>query len=227
MSLIPGSFLFRYHFPVLPVEDLPRSKRPFLHMPKTAELPVPVSLDGVSSPLRVFAGWNSRGLAVSVEVRGRADWPLCNPDSPGASDGVQIWIDTRGTQGVHRATRYCHTFILLPIGDGEDGLKPVVEQLRVARAAEDAPEVELEHLWIESDCSQSGYRVTLWMPNGSLHGLDPASATRIGFHLYVRDRELGNQTFGVHESFPADADPSLWSILELVDENPDAASAET
>jgi hypothetical protein len=50
-----------------------------------------------------------------------------------------------------------------------------------------------------------------------LAGFDPDQNRRLGFCYAVHDAELGDQTLSVGADFPYWEDPSLWSVLELVD----------
>ena len=49
------------------------------------------------------------GFRVEVEAEGKLD-AFGNDDRPEANHGVQLWIDTRDTRNVSRATRFCHRF---------------------------------------------------------------------------------------------------------------------
>lgn len=222
MSLVPAPFLFRYSIPVSRIERLPRAQAPLLKLPATAEIPFPSSMENERTFATLRMAWNPHGLAVSVTVTGKSDWPVCSPESIQNSDGVQLWLDTRNTQNIHRASRYCHHFVLLPIGEGTDGMTPVIKQLPVPRAGEDAPEVDDEHILLESAADTSGYTVAAWFPQESLYGFDPDSYPRLGFYICVRDAELGNQCFTVGDDFPYQSDPSLWVSLNLSDTEAEA-----
>ncbi|WP_437185437.1 hypothetical protein SH668x_002542 [Planctomicrobium sp. SH668] len=161
--------------------------------------------------------WNPHGLAIQVKVTGKTKPCHCKPDAMLSGDCVQVWIDTRDTQNQHRASRFCHQFVGIPIGAGTDGTEPVVRQLPVGRAREDAPEVDPESLLAESTLEKDGYRLALWFPKESLHGFDPAPNSRIGFYVSVNDTELGKQALVVGDDFPYDVDPSQWISLQLAE----------
>lgn len=215
MSLLPASFLFRYSSAVPRVPGIPKSKSPLLMLPAKCQIPIPSAMDHGKQFASLSLGWNPQGLALSVSVSGKTDWPDCEPESALSSDRVQIWLDTRDTQTIHRATRYCHQFALLPIGHGDDGMLPAIRQFPIARAGEDAPDVDLDSILLESECDETGYRVAAWFPTGSLHGFDPEVYSRLGFYLMVHDRELGQQFLTVGEDFPYQSDPSMWVSLDL------------
>jgi len=220
MSLLPASFLFRYSIPVQRIERIPRAKTPLLNLPKNCQIPFPSNMDAESQFAELALAWNSKGLAVSVQVTGKSDWADCDPDSAMSADRVQLWFDTRDTQNVHRASRYCHQFVLLPIGDGEDGMRPAIRQFPIARAGEDAPDVDPDSILLESVADENGYHVSAWFPSESLHGFDPEVYSRLGFYIAVYDEELGRQFFTVGDDFPYQSDPSMWVSLDLTDGKP-------
>ncbi|TWT58805.1 hypothetical protein KOR42_21910 [Thalassoglobus neptunius] len=215
MSLLPASFLFRYSIPVKRIDRLPRAKAPVLKLPKSCEIPFPSEMDDVPQFAKLAMAWNSEGLALAVTVSGKTDWPNCSPDAPHSADRIQIWFDTRDTQNIHRASRYCHRFVLLPIGEGSDGMEPFLKQVPVPRASEDAPDIDIDSVLLESEADQSGYRVAVWFPTESLQGFDPETYSRLGFYITVHDDEHGQQVFTLGDDFPYESDPSMWASLEL------------
>lgn len=217
MSLIPAPFLFRFTLPVARVDVLPRGRAPLLQLPAGCQLPFPSALGSEKQFAQLAMAWNPQGLALEVTVNGKQRPVTCRPDSPAASDLVLIWIDTRDTQNQHRGSRFCHYFMAMPVGGGSSGTEPVVAQLPLPRAREDAPLCDLEALLMESEITPSGYRLSLWFPEETLHGLEPVEGTRLGFYLAVHDRELGRQFLSVPEEFPYDSDPSQWVSLKLAD----------
>ncbi len=91
----------------------------------------------------------------------------------------------------------------------------MVKPLPVARAREEAPQVDAEDVLVWSRLSKTGYELEAWFPAGVLNGYDPVSQPRVGFFYQVHDSELGDQTFSVLSSFPMTSDPSLWGTLLL------------
>lgn len=223
-SVVPARFLFRCEFPVARAEGRPRRRgsRP-LNFDDRFLLPNLAALDGGPQFAELRVGWNPDGIGFSVLVSGKQSAPRCDFEKPSASDGLQLWIDTRNTQTVHRATRYCHHFCLLPCG-GPDPSAAVGVQLPVARAREDAPLCEPDDLLVASEADSDGYRLEAWLPQSVLHGFDPVDQPRLGFCYRVLDAELGSQTLSVEGDYPFASDPSLWSTLLLTDDPRDADS---
>jgi hypothetical protein len=217
-AVVPHRFLFRYEFAIPRIGGLPRQKgnRP-LNLPDATCIADLGALDQVASLADVRGAWNQHGIGFQIEVTGRERPLRCDPDRPDVSDGFQVWLDTRGTQNVHRATRFCHAFRAMPVGGGDDGTWPHAMQVPVARAREDAPLCDPDDLLVSGDVTKTGYRLELWLPAAVLTGFDPAAQPRLGFHYVVRDTERGEQSLSVGADYPYESDPSLWSVLNLVD----------
>lgn len=173
-------------------------------------------LDGMVPFAQLSAAWNDHGIGFQLEVPRRPSRLKCDPDKPDQSDGLHISLDTRSTQNVHRATRFCHSFIAMSQGGGDDGLQPVAVQLPVPRAREDAPLCDPDDLLVAAEVAKDSYRLEFWLPRDVLQGFDPAAQPRLGFHYLIRDHAMGSQTPAVGNDYPYESDPSLWSVLNLV-----------
>lgn len=214
-DLLPHRFLFRYSFAVAYDAALPRRGKRLLKLPAACRLPDLGSLDGVEPFGDVRLAWNEGGLGISAEVRGKQRPPVVRPDTPTESDGLQVWLDTRNTQNIHRAGRFCHHFCFLPTGAGGKGNQPLAVQLPIARAREDAPDAHFGDVRIAADVTASGYRIEVWIPAAALSGFDPESAPQLGFYYLLQDAEWGQQFPVVGTEFPVAHDPSLWTTIEL------------
>lgn len=212
---VPPRFLFRFAFAAPLLADFPPQRLP-AELPSECALPSLADLDSTADFAEWRCGWNAAGLAISVTVRGKQQSLKCDPLSPKTSDGVQLWIDTRCTQNVHRATRFCHHFALLPAGRGTGKREPSITALPLANAKEDATRSGESAITLASALTKDGYQLCVWFPTGALHGYDPDSHAKLGFYGVVRDAELGEQFLTVGREFPIEFDPSLWQTLELV-----------
>lgn len=217
MSILPTAFLVRYRIPLLRLERLPGSGKQLMNLPEAARLAAPSHLDRLADPVELRGVWNPHGLAFSLRVTGRTMPVFSRPDDPTRPDSFELWLDTRDTQTVHRATRFCHHLAVLPTGGGPRGLDPSVSPLPVARAREDAPLPDPDDFLIHSRLDPDGYQLDIWIPAAALNGFDPVTQPRLGFCCCINDAELGRMPWGVGEGFPFDSDPSLWHTLELRD----------
>jgi hypothetical protein len=231
--VIPHRFLFRYSVPVRHVPRLPKKGKRLLDLPAECTLPDFSELDGSQPFGQVRVAWNARGLGISVTLTGKSIRPSGSRETPTESDGLQVWIDTRNTQSIHRAGRFCHHFCLLPaeMGPGEssrlaprvaplaeraDDNGPIALQLPIARAREETPLAKSDDITIAVEHLPDGYTLEAWLPAEILNGFDPEASPQLGFYYYLRDAELGEQFLTVGRDFPFAHDPSLWSTLELV-----------
>lgn len=214
-AVLPHRFLFRYSLPVCRRNRLPKKGRKLLDLPAQCALPDFCELDDARPFGTLRAAWNVGGIGFSVAVTGKKHPPVASVDSAVESDGLQIWIDTRNTQSIHRASRFCHHFCLLPAGSGRNARNPVAVQLPIARAREEQVLADASQVTLRLEALQSGYRLEAWLPADVLTGYDPEANPRLGFYYYLRDSELGEQYLTVGPEFPFAHDPSLWSTLEL------------
>ena len=223
MPVVPHRFLFRCSFPV-PGVELSASRKPFLDLDKVAPLPDLGGLDAAPGFATLRAGWNEAGLGFRLEVNGKKMPVFADSSDPTESDGLQLWIDTRNTQSIHRANRFCHHFVFWPIPDnwtkgsakGPAAIaKAGTQQLAIALAKEDAPMSRAGLLQAVSQQRRGGYDLEIWIPAECLQGYEQESNPLLGFYYAVKDAELGEQFLTVGREFPFDHDPSLWSTLEL------------
>lgn len=220
--LIPQAFWFRMAAPCRRLEEIPRApgKGRLLELPESCTLPTLVPLDGREPWAEVRAAWNPSGLGVSVALSGKPGPLVHDPNQPDRSDGVQIWIDTRDTRDVHRASRFCHRFAATLHPGRGDGIRVDVLQRNIARALGEPPRARLDAVMTRGEARSRprGWLVELFFKAEALHGFDPETNRRLGFLVQVTDPDRGDQfTGGLGREFPVGEDPSLWSTLELLD----------
>ena len=213
-QLLPTRFLFRFAAGC-PYEASLGTRAP-AELPVECRLPSLGELEGQRSFADVRAAWNESGVAFSVRLEGKKHPSWCRETKLEDSDALQVWVDTRDTHNIHRASRFCHRFIALPSGGGRALDQPVVDQLLVDRARENANPVRPGLLKVTSEKRVGGYVLSVFIPAAALTGFNPADHPRLGFTYFVFDRELGQQFFSVGSEFPFPSDPSLWGTLELV-----------
>jgi len=215
-TVVPPRFLFRWSFPVPFCPDLPGTATGCNPLPDNSLVPSLEEFDGGTAFARLSVAWNDHGFAVGIDVTGKKLPVTCDPTNPERGDVILLWIDTRCTQNVHRATRFCHLFTFLPTGLGRKKLEPSIQLQPIAQAREATGKREEGSVQISTTIRSDGYRADLWFPSESLHGFDPSAHPRLGFCALVHDTELGDQPLTVGPEFPIDFDPSMWQTLELV-----------
>ncbi len=212
--LLPTRFLFRFAADLAYREKLGNAAP--AELPAEYRLPNLAELDGERMFADMRAAWCEAGLAYSVRVDGKRHPSWCCESKLEDSDGLQLWIDTRATHNIHRATRFCHRFIFLPAGGGRSYNDPVADQLLVDRARENANPVRPGLLKVATEKRVDGYVMSLFIPAAALTGFNPTDHPKLGFTYYLLDRELGSQYFSMGAEFPFASDPSLWGTLEMV-----------
>jgi hypothetical protein len=206
--------LFRYALPIRYERKLPKSGKRLLGLSADFALPDFGALDKVSPIGQLRLAWNERGLGISIEVEGKRRPPRCDARAPESSDGLTVFIDTRDTQNIHRASKYCQQYGLFPCRVAADD--PWAVQMPILRAREEAPRANLDEIGLWSAVTKTGYSLESWLPASVMFGYDPEAQPRLGFYFALRDAELGEQFLSVGADFPFSIDPSLWSTLELV-----------
>ena len=161
-------------------------------------------------------GWHETGLLFSLIVSGKSQSLWCRSTQPDESDGIQICLDTRDIKDIHRATRFCHRLLFMPIGTGRDQSQPVAVWLPIHRAREHPNSIDPSQIKMQSKVSATGYQLDVFLPGKILTGFDPSEHPNLGFHFSVSDREYGDRYFLVAPPLPHDQDPSLWGTLAMV-----------
>jgi len=219
-TLIAPRFLFRFAVPVARHE--PIWSPGGVELDESYRLPNLAALDaGTADAERPFAdvrmAWGPDGLLFNVHVTGKKQPLWCRDSRLDDSDGLSVWIDTRATLNIHRASRYCHRFAFLPAGGGRGHAEPLADQLLINRARENARPVRARELQVASRITKNGYWLAALAPAVALGGYDPQQHRQLGFTYAVFDRELGLQTFAAGQAFPFDEDPTCWALVEMVE----------
>jgi hypothetical protein len=217
MPLLPNRFLVRLMYACPYVKEMPLDDEDVLiDLPEAARLDSFADLDDAPIFADVRVGWNETGLGLTVEVKGKENYPIGDADRPRQSDGVTVWIDTRGDRTGHRASRTCHQFYFLAAGGGPQKEEPEFVQTKIHRALQDAPLATGTDVPFRFERLKGGYRIEAFLSANVLAGFDPDQHPRLGVFYAVRDFEKGEQTPGADSDFPFAEDPSLWASMELV-----------
>ena len=216
-ALIPQAFWFRLAVPCPFLDDVPRPKGRLLDLPESCRLPAAARLDGKEPWADVRVAWNARGLAVMVQTSGQGA-PLVLEDRLAGADGFQVWVDTRDTRNVARATRFCHRFAAhLVAGAPRGALALEVVPRTIARAVADAPLCDPSLIRGRAERKKDGWLAEVFFPAEVFQGFDPDTNRRLGFAYQVTDPDREDQFLGVGRDFPIGENPSLWATLELRD----------
>jgi hypothetical protein len=178
-------------------------------------LPDLASLESRASWASVRVAWNAEGLAIAILAQ-RPSTKLALAERPEGFADINLWIDTRDTRNVSRATRFCHRFAAhLSLRGDRQSLDVDLSQRPIARAVADAPIASPDLLSSHTELTRSSWTLEVFLPATTLHGFDPDTNRRLGFAYQVSDHERDDQFLGVGRDFPLGENPSLWATLEL------------
>jgi hypothetical protein len=218
--LLPQSFWFRIAATCPRIDEIPRNDDPvrLLDLPAPSAIPAFSQLDGRTSWAEVRVGWNPRGLGIAILADEYSDAQLAAGRPEGFAD-VHLWVDTRDSRNVSRATRFCHRFTarLTPLRGGRKQLGVEIAQRPIARASAESPICSPDLILSKSELSRAGWMLEIFLPSQALHGFDPETNRRLGFAYQVSDHVRDDQFLGVGRDFPLGENPSLWATLELRD----------
>lgn len=223
--LIPNQFLFRFALACRFRKNLPSVGERLLELPMSCRLPFFGAMDGQREFADIRMAWNDGGIGIQWETSLKEKPIHGDPANPGASDGLALWIDTRDTRTIHRASRHCSHFLFVA-HDGETSATPKAFQKTIHRALENATIGDLSNVQIvrtsltadgdDSDAEPCvNYRMEVYLPAATIPGFDPQTSSRLGIMLRVRDLELGDQILASSPELPYWEDPSLWCSLDL------------
>ncbi len=216
-ALLPQAFWFRVAASCPKVEGTPRSgaKGSLFSLPDACVLPSLAPLDGRDVWATARVGWSAEGLSISIQADGVGPGSL-DADRPEGFATVTLWIDTRDTRNVSRATRHCHRFeARLTLSPNGKSLSATVEQRPIARATADAPLCSPDLPLSRASLNKNGWTLELFLPAEALNGYDPETNRRLGLAYQVSDHHREDQFLGVGRDFPIGENPSLWATLEL------------
>ena len=217
-SLLPQSFWFRLAVSCPRIDGLPKvGGKQRLDLPATCRIPQTSHLDCKEPWAEVRIAWNLKGLALVIEATSSLTG-LASDELPDGLHGAQLWVDTRDTRGISRATRFCHRFdARLRPGTGKTSLGVQVQPRPIARAVADPPLARPSSIDSSAERTKNGWRIELFLSAEALNGFDPDTNRRLGFCYRVFDPERPEELLGIGREFPVGENPSLWSTLDLVD----------
>jgi hypothetical protein len=213
-SLIQPTALFAFEVPCRSLQGIWQAQGE-IELPQTHRIPSFSALDERPTFGDLRIGWSPQGFGISLVVQGKTQLPWCRTTRLDASDGLALWINTRDTHNIHRANRFCHQFLFLPMGRGQRMDQPVAEHMMIPRSTENPKSLPAGALQIRSQRRKDGYAIRAAIPAVAMTGFDPTEHRRLGFGFAVMDRELGWHTFSLGPEYPIASDPSLWGTLVL------------
>jgi hypothetical protein len=213
--IVPPSFLFQYSMAVPRVEAIPRKKGSLLQLDDGCSLFVPGSMNDTDNAFGLRMAWNQEGLGIELDMPGKKLPPAGRHKDLKNSDYISLFVDTRHTANVHRATEYCLSLVVLPCDEDADE-KPSAAFVEIAQQRASRRDRDGRKCPVQLHVRPDGYRMEIWIPTSQMFGFDEAPEIgRIGFSCLIHDTELGEIPLNVGGDFPVAFDPSTWLQLEL------------
>lgn len=216
-SLIDPTFLFRFEVAIHRNDCVWTSSG--LDLPQACRVPCFGALAGQRVFADVRLAWQPGAIGFVIEVSGKQTPPWCRDSRLEDSDGFHLWIDTRCSPGIHRATQYCHRFLFMPTGGGNGRDQPMTGLMPINRARQNPKSPPPGSIQVYAKMRSDGYRLSGRIAAAAMTGFDSAQHPRVGLYYAVIDRELGWQSLSLSEQYPVVEDPSLWGEATLTVEN--------
>ncbi|MCC9603211.1 hypothetical protein LOC67_21900 [Stieleria sp. JC731] len=188
-----------------------------LQLPERCRVPSFGALADRRNYADVRIAWSDSGLGFQIRVFGKKQLPWCRETRLDESDGFHLWVDTRCSPNIHRATGFCHRFLFMPAGGGPRRERALASLIEINRARANPKQVPPDTLRIKTLARHDGYELSGLIPSPAMTGYDPKDQSRLGFYFAVLDRELGWQTLSLGPEYPVMEDPSLWAEAQLAD----------
>lgn len=214
-TLVPNRFLFDFEFPLPYCAKPPALNGRLEGWTEQQRLPRLGVIDDQPEFAVIHACWNETGLFVACQVVGRTDPPRCDPKRYWDSDVLRVCVNTRPTEGVRRATRFCRQAFFMPLGGGAKQGEPACGFASFQRAREEPPAASPDRLRVAANITSSGYTLEGFIAADALNGLDPIDHPRIGFFVTIEDHQLGKQVLTVGDELLWYVDPTTWATAVL------------
>jgi len=189
-----------------------------LDLPESCRIPSFSSLAGRRCYADVRLAWCSGAIGFTIDVNGKKTAPWCRDSRLEDSDGFHLWLDTRCSPGIHRATQFCHWFLFMPAGGGHTKDQPMTALMPINRARQNPKSPPSGSMQVFSKLRADGYRLSGRIAAAAMTGFDSSQYPRLSLYYAVIDRELGWQTLTLSQEYPVVEDPSMWSEAVLVSE---------
>lgn len=212
------SWLFDLGFPIKPLsKQVPKPSSLEWKLSDEYRLPVLNSLSDVKSFAEFAMGWSDAGLFVQLSVK--SPHGVTSASSVSKRTAIMsVYLDTRWSPGVHRASMYCHRFELIldrptsasPINRGHGELSPIQR----ARAAPNP--IHPTDIPVATFLQTDGYTIRTFLRSDVLTGFEPQEYQDIGVFYSIDDSLAGSQLLARTRNCPYFEDPSVWCRGKLI-----------
>ncbi len=188
------------------------------HLQKEYEIPALSSLSGGKQLAETCMSWSSSGLFFQSTFKASAGKMASAASLTSRAALLTLYIDTRWSPGVHRATSFCHRFdfILnrptkaLPVARGHGELNPI-QRARSAPAA-----IHPRDISVAAFLHSESFEIKAFLKGATLTGYSPEEFQEIGVFYTINDAVFGNQIMARTLQSPYFEDPSVWCRCKLL-----------
>jgi hypothetical protein len=185
-------------------------------LPDEAILPsLSAELSGEPKFAQVRLAVGKDAFFFQLDVQGKKQLPWCRESRLEDSDGLHVWIDTRNSRDIHRATKFCYRLGFFAMGRGPKADLPFAGWAPINRARDNSQPPPDDRMAVRAVVQNDRYRVVASVQFDALPGLDLQDFPVVGFYYGVQDRELGWQSLALLPTLPVAEDPSLWGQLQI------------
>ena len=183
-------------------------------------IPALSSLSGGRRFAEMSIGWHSTGLFFHSRLRASSgkEAAFAANNWSAKTQSCSVYIDTRWSPGVHRATSFCHRFDFLlnrptstqPVVRGHGELNPI-QRARAAPA-----NVHPSDISVATFFRSDGYDIKAYLKGEALTGFSPEEFQEIGIFYTINDSILGTQIMARTLQSPYFEDPNVWCRGQLL-----------
>ncbi len=182
-------------------------------------IPALSTLSGGKRFAEIAMAWSIDGLFFHSRLRAPAgrEAAIANSLSP-KSQLFSVYLDTRWSPGVHRATSYCHRFdfILTRPTRSQSVIRGHGELSPIQRARSAPAAVHPQDISVATFFHSAGYDIKAFLKGDTLTGYSPEEFQEIGIFYTINDSVLGNQIMARTLQSPYFEDPSVWCRGQLL-----------
>ena len=182
------------------------------------------SLSGGKRFADAFLSWNEDGIFFQTRVKVSSAKAAAlaggSPAGNAASKTMHcsLYIDTRWSPGVHRATQFCHRFdfILSRPTQTQPEIRGHGELAPIQRARAAPIDIHPTNISVAAFYLPDGYEIRAFLRGDALTGYSPVEFPDVGVFYTINDTLVGSQIIARTFQSPFFEDPSVWCRAKLL-----------
>jgi hypothetical protein len=182
-------------------------------------MPALSSLSGGKEFAKVYLAWTGTGFYFQAVLKSDKRRSLASEaNNFSRTAHISLYLDTRWSPGVHRATSFCHRFdfFLKRPTESEPTQRGHGELVSIQRARASPTEVHPSQISVVSIYQPGGYDIKAYLPSATLTGFAPDEYQDFGIYYTLNDPVFGTQIMARTLQSPYFEDPSVWCRARLI-----------